>query len=268
MKNKNYLKISEYLLKLSKKAYKKFSKQEVEVNDKGHRDLLTNLDLSIEKYILKELGKNFPGVKIVSEEFNTEIKAEGTYFVIDPVDGTINFANGLNFLWGVQIAYIENDVTVASAIFLPASDSYSAARGFGAYKNGKRFFTIKKDPAHSLISVDCILSKNDCLLMSELDKDILKFRHFGACCIHAVLMAEGRIGGYVEYDGYPWDILPGFLIMEEAGCVRKTLFSHHAFASTEETLKLLVCAIEKFETKTSDKHLIKTKATLPQDFDK
>ena len=256
----NNLEIAEYFINLAKKAYKKCSKNKIEVSDKGYMDLLTTLDTSIEKYVLNDFSKHFPNVKIVSEEFNTNIKPEGTYFVIDPIDGTVNFANGIN-QWGIQFAYIENDITVASAIYLPSSkEEFYAAKGFGAFKNGKKFYAKKKDPIHSLISIevkDFDLLSN---LYKELQDKILRFRQLGACSVHCARVAEGSLSAFAVLDTNPWDILPGFLLMEEAGCKRKTIYGKHIFATTTETLNIIYQAFEKHIVK---KEKVKVKAARP-----
>lgn len=238
MKSLNYFDMAKYLLKLEKIAYKKCSKEKIDVKDKGSHDLLTTLDTSLEKFIIKDLNKNFPSVKIVSEEFNSSAKARGTYFVIDPVDGTINFANSI-CLWGVQIAYIEDDVTVASAIYSPAMGEYMAAKGFGAYKNNKKFTITPKDAIHSLTCLDINDFEFEYAMMKSLRDKVLKFRAIGACCINCIFMAEGCYGAYVQFDANPWDILPGFLLIEEAGGLHETVDGYHLFASKPETMELL-----------------------------
>lgn len=245
MKTLNNLDIAKYLLKLEKKAYKVCSKQKIDIKDKGSHDLVTSLDTSLEKFIIKELNKNFPDIKIVSEEFNSSAKATGSYFVIDPIDGTINFANGINYLWGIQTAYIENDVTVASALYNPMVGAYYAAKGFGSYKNNKKFEVAKKDPLHSLTCLD--ISNFDFYqgMEKSLKDKLLKFRSNGACFTNCILMAEGCYGAYVQFDTHPWDILPGFLLIEEAGVLHEKLNGHHFFASTPETMKVLKSALKE-----------------------
>lgn len=239
MKTLNNLDIAKYLLKLEKRAYKICSKQKIDVKDKGSHDLLTSLDTSLEKFIIKDLNKNFPSVKIVSEEFNSSAKATGTYFVIDPVDGTINFANGINCLWGIQIAFIEEDTTVASAIYSPIIGEYMAAKGFGAYKNNKKFETIKRSPLHSLTCLDIDNFELYQATEKKLKNKILKFREMGACCVNCIYMAEGCYGAYIQFEANAWDILPGFLLIEEAGALHETINGYHLFASTPETMKVL-----------------------------
>jgi myo-inositol-1(or 4)-monophosphatase len=253
-KKKNYLDIAKYMLKLEQNAYKKCSRQRIDVRDKGPHDLVTSLDTALEKFCLAELKKAFPDVKVVSEEYNSKVKAEGTYFTIDPIDGTVNFANRMYDMWGMQMAYVENNVTVAAAIMLPSISDYYAAKGFGAFKNGRRFKASQNDPTHSLVVMESKDLDRYCLLWKELAKKILKFRHFGASSIHSTLTAEGKVGGNIQYCGNAWDVLPGFLLMDEAGCLMKKVGNFAVYANSQETLELLCKAVEKTEkTKTSNK---------------
>ena len=268
MENSNFLQMAKYLLKLEKSAYKKCKKIKIKVTDKGFKDLLTTMDTTIEKYLISSLSKDFPGVKIVSEEFNSKVKAEGTYFSVDPVDGTVNFANNLIDLWAIQIAYVENDVTVASAIYLPKFGEYYAAKGVGAFKNGKSFKVQQKSPEHSLVCIDSDSNASDCKIINALDKKVLRFRALGAGCIHSTMTAEGNLGGFVEFDGHSWDLLSGFLLMEEAGCVRKSVFGHHIFANTEELLTIIEDALKETTTERHKRAKWKTKAALPQNIKK
>jgi len=136
---KNYLEISKLLLKIVKQAYALAKKQKINVSDKSTHDLLTNYDLTMEKFILEKLKKHFPNIKIVSEEFNSSVKPDGTYFAIDPLDGTINFGNKLYDRFGIQIGYVENNEIVAGAVCMPNYADFHAAKGSGAFKNGKKF---------------------------------------------------------------------------------------------------------------------------------
>ena len=143
------------------------------------------------------------------------------------------------------MAYIENDVPVASAIILPSIGDYYCAKGFGAFKNGEKFVTTPKDPAHSLIAIDTKNVEEYGAFMKELAPKILKFRHLGASCIHSTLLAEGKLGGYLQYCGHPWDILPGFLLMDEAGCLSKRIENIAVYATSPKTLEILSKAVSK-----------------------
>ena len=248
MKTRNYLELSQYMIKLLKTAYKKCSKQKVDVKDKGSSDLVTSLDISLEKFITTALKKDFHETKIVSEEFNSKVEAKGTYFVLDPLDGTINFANGLNSLCGLQIAYIENDVTVASAIYFPSSDSaYTAAKGFGSFENGKKYVVTPKLVSHSLLKINTAQSDFDTMykLLEELKYKFLRFRVIGADCYDFAESSLGNFGGLVMRNGNPWDILPGLLLAEQAECKITTYKDYIIVTNTEEAQSTILKAFRK-----------------------
>ena len=234
---KNNLKMAKFLLKIEKNAYKFAKKQGISVKDKGAsgHDLVTNYDTSIEKFIIKQLDKNFPGVKIVSEEFCYDVKPEGTFFVIDPVDGTINFANNIFDRWGVQIAYVENDETLSSAIFNPKLGEFIAGKGEGAYKNGKRFVVQKHDLQHCLLSIDAHAEETGKAL-NILEKHVLKFRKTGAACVDHLFTAQGNFGVYIECICKPWDYIPGEIFCKEAGCALNRIGRYHLIGCSTNVL--------------------------------
>ena len=125
--------ILEFLIETSKKAYEQIKDIKKEVSIKGSRDFLTNCDLLVEKYIIGEMRKKYPDVEIISEEFNFDKKKTKQFFVIDPIDGTINFASGLD-MWGIQSAFIENEKIIASCLYFPKLNKL-----FTAQRGGVRF---------------------------------------------------------------------------------------------------------------------------------
>ena len=100
-----------FLIDLVKNANKLIT-DEFEVKAKGNDgDLVTNFDLEIENYMIEQIKENYPDFTIVSEEYNSDNNLTENCFTIDPIDGTINFANRLP-LWGIQVACIRNGKTL------------------------------------------------------------------------------------------------------------------------------------------------------------
>ena len=92
---------------------------EFEVKAKDEKgDLVTNFDYEIEKYIIDKIQEKYPNFSIISEEYNSDKQLSENCFTIDPIDGTINFANNIP-LWAIQIACIKNKKTCAAVIYLP-----------------------------------------------------------------------------------------------------------------------------------------------------
>ena len=150
MKFKNNQKEIDFLLRMVEDAETIISEGKIKVNEKGSDDLVTNLDLEVENYIISNIKKEFPDFDIVSEEFNCSKTLSQNCFTIDPIDGTINFANGMAN-WATEIACIKNGELVASIIYMPLLDEYYfAVKGEGAFLNEEK---IKVKPSAISMSI-------------------------------------------------------------------------------------------------------------------
>lgn len=217
----------------------------------NNNDLITNLDTTIEKFLLNKINEKYPDFKIISEEFNKDTKKCENYFTIDPIDGTINFAHGLP-LWGIQVAMVKNFETVASVIFLPELNNIFYADKTGAYKDGKILDLTKKE--QSTLLIDYIYLKNEQKFCDELTKNVppeLKGRTFRKFyCAAAVFswVAEGKLSGYVFTSDKAWDYTPGmYLVKQAGGNIEELVFNNKTYwlaAHNKETLENLVSAIK------------------------
>lgn len=201
----------------------------------GESDLVTSLDLEIEKFLIDEIKKQYPNFDIVSEEFNTNNKVTENCFIIDPIDGTINFANNLP-LWGIQIACIENGKTVASVISLPRIDEFYYADETGAYLNDKKISVNEIPIKNALYAID---GNNNLPSMQRMRKYSSNRRNFGGVCISMAFVASGRLHGVVFRSNKPWDYEPGLFICKMAGASIKSINGFHAAAMNEEFLEIL-----------------------------
>ena len=200
----------------------------------GESDLVTSLDLEIEKFLIDEIKKQYPNFDIVSEEFNTNNKVTENCFVIDPIDGTINFANNLP-LWGIQVACIENGKTVASVISLPRIDEFYYADETGAYLNDKKISVNEVPIKNALYAID---GNNNLPSMQRMRKYSSHRRNLGGVCISMAFVASGRLHGAVFRSNKPWDE-SGLFICKMAGASIKSINGFHAAAMNEEFLEIL-----------------------------
>ncbi len=202
--------------------------QEIRVEQhKTKNDLLTQNDLLTETFIINHLKSRYPDIHIVSEEYNPDNHCnEGITVVIDPIDGTCNYAAGLS-LFGIQTAIFDNGVCVGAAIYFPETkDMLVAEKGKGAYWNDTLITVDSTIPAADgilLISdyydnIDIAL-ETQFALVKALQKCFLKTRHFGAACVDFSMLAQKHAVAYITYYHKLWDIAPGLLIATEAGCV-------------------------------------------------
>lgn len=202
-------------------------------DDKG--DLVTNLDLEIEKYIIAQIKENYPDFTIVSEEFNSESSITDNCFVIDPIDGTVNFANGLP-LWGIQVACRKNGKTIASVIDLPKMNEFYYADETGAYLNEQKI-TVKEVPIKNTLY--SIIGHNGIRETEKMRSFSKNHRTFGASSVTFAFLASGRIHGVNFRVEHPWDYEPGLFLCKMAGASIKSVTSFHAAAMNQEFLDLL-----------------------------
>jgi len=236
----NYL---PFILKTIKKAgtlVLKESKTHFKIEEKAKNDLVTNVDKASEELITKEIKKLFPAHAILSEEDNFKngipknIQNAKYTWIIDPIDGTLNFTKDLPF-YAISIAlferknssksknfdYLEGEI-IAGAVYIPRLDElFYAGKGKGAYLNGKRIHvsttkTVEKSVLATGFHLKECISQN----LPYFEKIVNKcraIRRFGASAIDLVYTACGRFDGYWEFNIKAWDIAAGALIVEEAG---------------------------------------------------
>ena len=241
MKFKNYQKEFDFLLRMVEDAETIISEGKIKVNEKGSDDLVTNLDLEVENYIISNIKKEFPGFDIVSEEFNSLNSLSQNCFTIDPIDGTINFAKGMAN-WAIEMACIKNGERVASIIYMPLSDEYYfAVKGEGAYLNEEK---IKVKPSSTTMSIYSVSGSHNkylfeiCQKMSNYTKH---FRSLGSISATLAYIAKGALSGCILLSPTSWDLEPGLLLCKEAGAVIKTNEEKHyvAVGFNEEYANLL-----------------------------
>jgi len=198
-------------------------KSTLEVNHKGPIDLVTNADLYSEEKLKELVQRFFPSLPVVSEEsFTGSINYE-TFFVIDPLDGTTNFAHRLPW-FGISIALIEAGKPILGIIYHPALDElFFAEKGKGAYLNGERIkVSDTKDLQEALLStgfpVSKIIEKPEPYLVPfrEFLKKSQGVRRFGAATLDLAYTACGRYDGFYEPYLKPWDTMAGVVLVEEA----------------------------------------------------
>jgi myo-inositol-1(or 4)-monophosphatase len=198
------------------------------VESKGTIDLVTDADRASEALIISAIEKKYPGDGILGEEGGSRFEGADRRWVIDPLDGTVNFAHGLGHFCVLIAAQVRDSggeyETVAGATFDPCSDEmFLASKGGGATLNGSRIqVTQTQRLIESVMATgfgyDRLMTQPDnhaefCRL-SLLTRGV---RRFGAAGLDLAHVACGRYDGYWEYWLNPWDMAPGLLLVEEAG---------------------------------------------------
>ncbi len=193
---------------------------------KGDRDYATQVDLQIEETIRKALDEAAPGVAFLGEEEGGRDAVEGSMWVLDPIDGTVNFANG-SPLCAISLALVENGEPTLGIIDLPLlGERYTATRGMGASLNGRRISVLEPAGLHDSIvgfadfavgpaaKVENPVHRE---LMERLVPRCLRVRVHGSECLDLAWLAAGRLDVSVMLSSLPWDVTAGVLIAQEAG---------------------------------------------------
>ena len=236
-------KILEFLIETVKSGYEQIKDIKKEILPKGARDIVTNCDLLIEKHIINQMKANYPNIEIISEEFNSKKDKKEEYFVIDPIDGTANFANGLD-MWDIQVAYTKKGEIIASVMYMPELNVLiTSLNGKGTFTNGeqtraKEYMGLK----NSIVAFGFARRRGESEynLMKEVHSKILSIRVWGAACFSLSMVARGKIDACFLGNSKIWDIEPGLLACKEAGAkiYRNDLFT--IVTNNEEIMQLIL----------------------------
>jgi len=203
---------------------------ELEYESKSnHIDLVTRVDREVEQMVVARIRKHFPDHLILGEESTSvndfSIIEHNLEFcwVIDPIDGTMNFVHGIPH-FAISIAVVKNGIPLAGVVYNPNSkELFSAARGWGARLNGKKITVSKQDTfKNSLVSTG--FAAADWHIESPFRSEVQKvfghcrsIRISGSSALDLAYIAAGRMDGFWHRKLAPWDIAAGILLVEEAG---------------------------------------------------
>ena len=202
------------MIKASEKASKILIRdfgeiENLQVSKKGPADFVTNADLKVEKVIIEELKKAKPYYSIISEENGIENnKDKNNTWIIDPIDGTINFLHGVPH-FAISIALKCNDEIISGLIFDPIkNEMFYAEKNNGSYFNNQRIRVSKKNEIS-----DCLFVTGG-KIPNELD---LPHRKSGCAALDMAYVASGRYDGCFQKNLNLWDIAAGIILIKEAG---------------------------------------------------
>jgi len=183
--------------------------EKLQVSKKGPSDFVTNSDIKAEKIIIDELTKGRPDYSIISEENGVKKNKDNkNTWIIDPIDGTINFLHGIpHFATSIALKY-KNEI-ISGLIFDPIKDEmFYAEKNNGAYLNNKRIRVSKKNNIQ-----ECLFATS-----GKVDKKIeFSYRKSGSAALDLAYIACGRYDGYFQKNLHLWDIAAGLILVEEAG---------------------------------------------------
>jgi myo-inositol-1(or 4)-monophosphatase len=192
-------------------------------NKEGINNPVTEADHASEKAIIDIIQKAYPDHFILTEE-SGEIRTDSEYkWIIDPIDGTINFSNGIPICC-VSIGVEKDGEMILGAVYNPLmNEMFFAEKGMGATLNGKKISVSSK----TSVSNSCLVtgfpytyldSPNGPLQVFEkLVRQGIPVRRLGSAALDLCWTAAGRFDGFYEHKLQAWDSAAGFLIVEEAG---------------------------------------------------
>lgn len=210
----------------SKIAIKRFGNVLGSVKGKDNNQVLTETDLEIGSFIVKNVGESFPDHNIIDEEAGVINKKSSFTWVIDPIDGTSNFVNGLPH-YGIMLGLLNKDCPIAGGIALPFfNEIYTAVKDEGAFCNTKKISVTGEEKLLNSLVVYQIdghqenpeLTINECKLLAKI---VLKIRNLRTTnsAFDAAMVAKGKYGAILNKTSKIWDNVAQQIIIEEAGGV-------------------------------------------------
>ena len=202
------------MIKASEKASKILIRdfgevEKLQVSLKGPNNFVTNADKKVEETIIKELNKSKKNFSILTEESGfIENKDKNNFWIIDPIDGTTNFLNGVPHFC-ISIALLVDNEIISGVIYDPIKDEiFYADKNGGAYLNNKSVRVSKKSSI-----AECLYSAN---FRKNLPEDLV-VRNTGSAALDLAYVSSGRFDGCLHKNVNLWDIAAGIILIKEAG---------------------------------------------------
>jgi myo-inositol-1(or 4)-monophosphatase len=190
---------------------------------KGRINPVTDLDVKAERRITGEIKRRFPSHSILAEEGTGSGTRAEYRWIIDPLDGTVNYAHGFP-VYCVSIAVEFRGTVVAGAVYDPERDElFKTSLGAGAFLNGKRIrVTLETNLERALLATGFAYDigtspRNNLGLFARMAKKAQGIRRPGSAAIDMCWLASGRIDGFWELKLHPWDTAAASLLVTEAG---------------------------------------------------
>lgn len=192
-------------------------------NKEGINNLVTEIDHKSENAIINIIKKTFPNHYILSEEAGEIIEDSEFKWIIDPIDGTVNYANGIPICC-VSIALEKNGQMILGAVYNPfINEMFFAEKGKGAFLNNQKIFVTKTTD----INKSCLVTgfpysyldapNGPLQVFEKFIRKGIPVRRLGSAAIDLCWVAAGRFDGFYEHNLSAWDSAAGFLMVEEAG---------------------------------------------------
>ena len=220
--------VKSWVKEVGKMQIENISRSNLLINSKSSDvDLVTEVDELSEEILIKHIKENYPDHSILSEESGESNLNSDYLWIIDPVDGTTNYAQGLP-IFAISICLKYKKEAVLGVVYAPMlNEMFYGIKGKGSYLNNKKLSISTKENLN-----ECVLATgfpydratnkdNNSNYFSHFIPMVRGLRRMGAASYDIVSVAAGRLDGYWEMYLKIWDIAAGLLILEEAGGVYK-----------------------------------------------
>jgi len=216
--------IIETLARASRIAHNYFGKISGLTKGWDNNQVLSKADIDIGKLIIDRITKYYPKDNIIDEETGVINNKSSVTWVLDPVDGTSNFVNGLP-MYGIMIGILHEGIPLAGGIALPYfKETYYAQKNNGAFRNNEIIMVTKERELNKALVAYGIDSHrenpqftiNECQKLSNIILNIRNIRSSNSC-FDGLMVASGKYGAYLSQSSKIWDNVALQVICEEAG---------------------------------------------------
>jgi myo-inositol-1(or 4)-monophosphatase len=223
--------IKTHLTQAGEIARVNFGTVQGKIKETDANQVLTETDVAIGSYLIEQIEKTYPNHSIIDEEAGVIDKKSPLTWVIDPIDGTSNFADGVP-TYGCMLGLMDNFVPIAGGVFLPAFDElYLAEKGKGTYCNGERSHVTEKTDIRTLLVSFGFDGKNwqeeivrqELQLIGDIGRHVLNIRSSNSC-FDVCMLAKGGYGAWFTRSTKVWDNIALQILVEEAGGVYTDFF--------------------------------------------
>jgi myo-inositol-1(or 4)-monophosphatase len=207
----------------SGKIQRKYLEKNINIRHKGETDLVTDVDMACQETIIGLIKKAFPDDDIISEEKKNDFDGKRNRWIIDPLDGTTNYAHGYPFFC-TSIAYEENGQIILGVVYNPIfNELFFGRKGAGAYLNGEKIqVSAVSDLKQALLSTGfpynmATNEKNNIDHFINFLYKAQAVRRDGSAALNLSYVACGRFDAFWELTLNSWDMAAGCLMIGEAG---------------------------------------------------
>lgn len=217
------------------------AKATIEYKMKNSRDIQAEADLCSEKAIIRKIRAVFPSHSIFAEESGEDMHESEYLWIVDPLDGTINYARGIE-QFCISIALSRNGETILGVVYHPLlRQLFVAEKSKGAYLNGRKLeVSNEAELPNCLVATDNTSHLEDrrrnFTLLVRVADEVRQVRIFGSAALHLVRIAQGQLDFYFKLRYNHWDYAAASLIIQEAGGIVTDMNGQHLTRDSKSIL--------------------------------